>query len=235
MQKRYILRILVALVAAFGLLSSVSAHAKLDTSEPAAGAKLTSVPTKITLNFTEEISEKPTDSYFTVTDAKGTKVGSGQLDTSDLDHKTLTGTLNAGAGDGVYTVSWVTVTTDDNGHSDGVFTFGVNADPGVQPTAAPHSDDDDDDATAQPTAASTAQPTLAPTTASTAAATTTAATAAATTTAGSASATQPTPTPATPGLPNTGGESTHYSWLLLVAVLLIVGAVVVRRGASRPS
>src|SRR5829696_4670255 len=137
MKRRISIGIVIALLLSIALFSIASAHAKLVSSDPASGAKLAKAPAKVTLVFDEEISDKATESFFNVTDAAGANVGSGKLDTADLDHKTLSGTLKAGLGDGVYTVAWQTITSDDNGKSEGSFTFGVNVDPGAQPTAAP--------------------------------------------------------------------------------------------------
>ncbi len=157
MHRRIIALIVIALLslATFGI---ASAHAELASSDPAAGAKLTAAPAKVTLVFDEEISEKPAESFFTVKDASGAEVGRGTLDNTDIDHKTLSGALKTGLADGVYTVAWQATTPDDNGKSEGSFTFGVNADPGAQPTEAPHNDAPA--ATAAPTAAA-AQPTAA--------------------------------------------------------------------------
>jgi methionine-rich copper-binding protein CopC len=150
--------IVVALLLSLSVFGIASAHAKLVSSDPAAGTKLTAAPTKVTLVFSEEISAKPDESNFTVTDAQGNEVGKGQLDNTDLDHKTQSGTLKTGLGDGIYTVKWNAVTPDDNGHSNGSFTFGVNQDPGAQPTAAP----EPTEAEAPTAAAATAAPTAAP-------------------------------------------------------------------------
>ena len=158
MQRRISIGIVIALLLSIALFSIASAHAKLVSSDPASGAKLAKAPAKVTLVFDEEISDKATDSFFNVTDSAGANVGTGKLDTADLDHKTLSGTLKAGLGDGIYTVTWQTVTSDDNGKSEGSFKFGVNADPGAQPTAAPH----DEEPTAVPAAAGAAQPTAVP-------------------------------------------------------------------------
>jgi LPXTG-motif cell wall-anchored protein len=160
MKRRISIGIALALLLSTALFSVASAHAKLVSSDPASGAKLAKAPAKVTLVFDEEISDKATESFFNVTDAAGANVGSGKLDTADLDHKTLSGTLNAGVADGIYTVTWQTITPDDNGKSEGSFTFGVNADPGAQPTAAPH--DDDQEPTAVPAAAGAAQATAVP-------------------------------------------------------------------------
>jgi copper transport protein len=164
MNRRILIALVLALLLSVALSSVVSAHAKLVSSDPAAGAKLDKAPAKITLVFTEEISANAIDSFFNVTDEQGANVGSGKLDTNDLDHKTLSGTLNAGRGDGLYTVAWQTITTDDNGKSTGSFIFGVNKAPGAQPTTAPDSEEPTAAATAQPTAAAGAAPTTLPTT-----------------------------------------------------------------------
>ena len=148
MNRRTVFGIIIVFALAFGLFSTALAHAELVSSDPAAGAKLTKAPAKITLVFSEEIDDQ--GSSFTVTDAKKATVGTGKLDLNDLDHKTLIGTLNTGLGDGVYTVAWDVLTSDDKAEESGTFTFGVNADPGVQPTAAAEAE-----ATAVPTAAAT--------------------------------------------------------------------------------
>lgn len=137
MRKHIFACLTIAFVLSFGVLGSAQAHAKVSSSDPAAGAKLTKVPTKVTLVFTEEVSAKANESLFTVVDERGAVVGNGKLDTTDIDHKTLSGALNSGLGDGVYTVKWQVVTPDDDAHSEGSFSFGVNKAPGPQPTAAP--------------------------------------------------------------------------------------------------
>jgi methionine-rich copper-binding protein CopC len=156
MKRRITIGLLLALALSLGLLGTALAHAKLVSSLPAAGAKLTAAPAKVTLVFSEEISADEADSFFSVADEKGAEVARGKLDNTDVDHKTLSGALPSGLADGVYTVTWQTITEDDNGKSTGSLTFGVNKDPGGQPTAAP-----DHDEAAEPTAAPAAQPTAA--------------------------------------------------------------------------
>jgi LPXTG-motif cell wall-anchored protein len=145
----------LTLMLSLGMLTVASAHAELVSSDPAAGARLTAAPSKVTLVFSEEISDEESESNFTVTDESGVTVGTGKLDTNDLEHKTLSGALKAGLGDGIYTVAWNTITPEDNGHSEGSFTFGVNKDPSAQPTAEHEHEE-------TPTAAPAAQPTAAP-------------------------------------------------------------------------
>ena len=217
MNRRTVLGFIIVLALSLGLLSTALAHAKLVSSDPAAGAKLTAAPAKVTLVFSEEIDEQ--GSSFTVTDAKKATVGSGKLDLNDLDHKTLTGTLNAGVGDGVYTVAWDVITSEDKAEGSGTFTFGVNADPGPQPTAEP----EEGEATAAPTAAASPTATARPTTAAAGAAQpTTAATVQPTAAAGGAS----------PGnLPNTGDSGTDaVGYLLLGALIVVITGIMLRRG-----
>lgn len=216
MNRRTLTVLICVLALSFGLFTIASAHAKLVSSDPTAGAKLTSAPSKVTLVFSEEISANPDESNFTVTDEQGNAVGKGQLDNTDLDHKTQSGTLTAGLADGVYTVTWNAVTPDDNGHSNGSFSFGVNKDPGAQPTAAPEPTEEPQ-ATAAPTATgAAAQPTAQPTSAPT------------------ATAAAGTSSPST--LPRTGaGETDSGRYVLLAALIVLLAGVALRRmTADRP-
>jgi methionine-rich copper-binding protein CopC len=104
MKRRIGAMLALALLLSLGLLTVASAHAELVSSDPAAGANLTAAPAKVTLVFSEEISDKESESNFTVTDESGATVGTGKLDTNDLDHKTLSGALKTGLGEGIYTV-----------------------------------------------------------------------------------------------------------------------------------
>jgi LPXTG-motif cell wall-anchored protein len=204
MKRRIGVGLVLALLLSLALFSVASAHAKLVSSDPAAGTKLTQAPTKVTLVFSEEISDKATESFFNVTDEAGATVGSGKLDSADLDHKTLSGALKSGLGDGIYTVKWQTITPDDNGKSDGSFTFGVNKDPGAQPTAAPEPTEALEP-TAAPAAGGAVQPTAAP-----------------------AGAAQPTT------LPKTGESAPNLTgYFMLGAVLLLAAGMALLRSRKR--
>lgn len=225
--------LLVALALGFGLAGTAMAHAKRVSSAPEAGARLDKAPAKVTVVFSEEISAKPEQSFLRVADAGGKQVAAGKLDTADLDRKTLSAALPSGLGDGVYTVTWQVLTTDDNAATRGSFSFGVNAAPGAQPanlegeeveadqpaaTAAP---------TAAPTAAATARPaaTAVATAAATAAATARpAATAAATVAATARPAATAVPTAGAPAnLPRTGAGAPDLAALALLAALVALG------------
>jgi methionine-rich copper-binding protein CopC len=205
MKRRIGVVLVLALALSLGMLTVASAHAKLVSSDPAAGAKLDKAPSKVTLMFSEEISEKSNESNVTVTDEQGKEVGKGGLDTTDLDHKTQTATLNGGLGDGIYTVKWNALTPDDQGHSEGSFTFGVNKDPGAQPTAAPEPTEAEEATPTATAAGGAAQPTAAP--------------------AGGAK----------PGtLPKSGESGPDMSgYLLLGAAILVAGGIALRRSRAQ--
>lgn len=211
MNRRIGAALLIALILSLSLFGIASAHAKLVSSDPAAGAKLDKAPAKVTLVFNEEISDKATESFFTVSDASGAEVGKGQLDNTDLDHKTMSGALKSGLADGIYTVTWQTITSDDNGKSEGSFKFGVNQDPGAQPTETPHDE-------------------AAPTAAASAAAPTAAASAAAPTAASHDDASHShDDAPGT--MPKTGDAGPDLSaYMLAGAAILLASGLVLRRG-----
>ncbi|HST04671.1 MAG TPA: copper resistance protein CopC [Chloroflexia bacterium] len=123
-------RILLTL-AALLLLSVISvgrasAHAHLESSNPADGAILTSEPATISAVYGEETSlTKTTFEVYFSKDAgsTGQKVADGKVDVNVRTN--VSASLPAGLGDGVYTVKWHTLTEDDNGMADGVFSFTV--------------------------------------------------------------------------------------------------------------
>jgi methionine-rich copper-binding protein CopC len=127
---------LLALLIGFAAVGVASAHADLVSSTPADGAVLDAAPARIVLVFSEELSAD--GNLVTVTDASGARADAGDtaLDTGDAERKTLTVSLNAGLGDGAYTVSWKNASTD--GHSEeGTLSFTVGAPAAATTTAAP--------------------------------------------------------------------------------------------------
>jgi len=113
--------VLVLVLATVGL---ASAHSRYVGSTPAASATVASAPSSVTIVFGETIVAGTTAS---VTDAAGATVSTGaQIATSDPDRKTLTAALKSGLGNGVYKVSFMSV-SDDGAKLQGSFAFGVNA------------------------------------------------------------------------------------------------------------
>src|SRR5665213_1150211 len=91
-------------------LSQAQAHAKLVTAEPAADTTV-AAPKMIQLQFSEELAKKLSSIKLTDTDGKPVTIMSMEA----KDAKSLVIMANSSLVPGLYTVSWVAVTTDD-GH-----------------------------------------------------------------------------------------------------------------------
>ena len=116
------------------LLAGVaSAHASYESSDPAAGAVVATAPTTVTVRFAEDVN--PQGSSLVVyheSEAKNTYsfdeeakvVSTGQTSYPLSDAKSMTIAMQ-GDGDGIYAVSWKTVSADDGDADSGVFYFGV--------------------------------------------------------------------------------------------------------------
>lgn len=131
-----LLAVLAALVA-LAAPSAVAAHAELVSSTPAPGDMLDAPPAEVVLVFDDELD--PTASGFTVTDADGSEVGSGEVDLDVAERNELRGAIDVAAS-GSYTVTW-NVTGEDGHAVDGAFAFEVRAADGdsagvVQPDTA---------------------------------------------------------------------------------------------------
>jgi copper transport protein len=130
--------VVIPLACVVGIASPASAHAGLDSSDPAAGELLATAPATIEMSFTE-----PPDlelSTVTVVGADGAAVEIGPVERGSAP-RSLRVTLPADLADGVYTVSWRVVSTADSHPTTGVFAFGVGVTAGtIEPsTDAPAS------------------------------------------------------------------------------------------------
>jgi methionine-rich copper-binding protein CopC len=113
------------------------AHVELISSSPAAGADLDTAPTEVTVTFDDELD--PDKSSFTVTDADGKVVGTGEVDLTVADRNVMTGTVTI-TDPGVYTVGYTVAGVD--GHVlGGAFSFGYNA---VEEIPAPTGGEEDE-------------------------------------------------------------------------------------------
>ncbi len=111
----------VALCAAALLgVGQAQAHAKLVTSDPAANATV-AAPKMIQLQFNEELAKKLSSAKLTDTDGKA--VASMSMEAKDA--KSLTVMPGTTLAPGLYTVSWIAVTTDDGHKTTGSFSFTV--------------------------------------------------------------------------------------------------------------
>lgn len=98
------------------------AHASLKESDPANGALLAEPPSEVRLSFTE-----PPDlslSTVGIVDQAGAPVRTGPLERVPGDDRTVRVRLH-GLADGVYTVTWRTVSATDGHLTSGAFSFGV--------------------------------------------------------------------------------------------------------------
>ncbi len=117
--------------------SSTSAHAGLDRSLPAADAQLDTSPSQVEMWFSEELGDGSTA---TVTGPDGQRVDNSDaaLDLFDLERKHLVVTLMPNLPPGVHTVSWTSVSGEDDDTESGSFEFTVedSGTPVASPAAA---------------------------------------------------------------------------------------------------
>ena len=121
--KRLITSMILLLTVLALLPGQAAAHADLEKSEPAAGSTtaLANAPTTLTLVLTEELAK---EGNVVKVLHDGTDYADG-APTLDFDNpKMLTVKLKALPA-GAYTVEWNTLTAEDNGPSDGQFTFTI--------------------------------------------------------------------------------------------------------------
>ena len=133
---RWVRLALPALIVASALLATagpVNGHALLKSSQPAAGDSLTAAPAQVTITFTETPDVRL--STISLVDSAGTAVQTGPMTGSPTDPATLSVTLPALV-NGVYTVTWRTVSSVDGHLATGSFAFGVGVAPPTQPASA---------------------------------------------------------------------------------------------------
>jgi methionine-rich copper-binding protein CopC len=130
-------QVLAVLVAAFTAASMVAVpavvlgHVELTSSSPEAGDNLDTAPSEVSISFDDELD--PDLSSFTVTDAGGNEVGSGEVDLTVADRNVLNGSVSI-TDPGIYTVHYTVAGVD--GHVlEGAFSFGFRADEAIpEPT-----------------------------------------------------------------------------------------------------
>jgi copper transport protein len=127
--RRRALRALLGLALVVGWLTTAAApafaHASLERSDPANGAVLATSPKRISLTFTE-----PPDLSLTTVgliDKSGADVPTGPVERAGSDRE-IAVTVDD-LPDGVYTVTWRTVSATDGHFTAGAFTFGVGVSP----------------------------------------------------------------------------------------------------------
>ncbi|HET6312490.1 MAG TPA: copper resistance CopC family protein, partial [Chloroflexia bacterium] len=117
------------LVAALLLVAVVgprvaSAHAHLESSTPADGATVASGLTQVTVTFSEEVSVDQSSAQLVSADGSAVSGATGAVDRANRNTMVITTPALA---DGKYTVTWRAVTEDDNGITNGTFSFTVGS------------------------------------------------------------------------------------------------------------
>jgi methionine-rich copper-binding protein CopC len=134
----------LALAALLGSAVSAAAHAQYGDSNPEANATVSSLPTVLTIAYTQELASI----QIAVTGPDGSNVTTGPA-SFDLNERHHASVPIRSAGPGTYTVVWHNVSGDDGDPNDGSFVFTVAAPaptavstttpPPGQPTSAPSS------------------------------------------------------------------------------------------------
>ncbi len=116
---------IAALVMALALAPGrASAHAKLSSSTPGDGWQVPAGLTQVTLTFDDDLSLEQSNARITQND--GTVVAGTTSAVEKSDRKKVT-IQTSPLAEGKYTVKWHAVTADDNGITDGAFSFTVSA------------------------------------------------------------------------------------------------------------
>jgi copper transport protein len=119
--RRWLVAIAVVVVTVLGATRTVSAHASLISTNPAADSVLDAAPTVIVLTFTEPVD--PTDDAIRVVDAQGEVVAVGPVG-QDLGNDSITAAIDQELADGSYVVAWSVVSSDSHPIR-GAFVFSV--------------------------------------------------------------------------------------------------------------
>ena len=120
MRNRFSLGVALALTLLLTLPALAAAHTDLAESSPPDGAQLDEPPAEVVLTFESEIGD---DSAFTVADADGNEVGSGELDLDAADRNVLRGDVSI-TEDGTYAVHY-TIVGEDGDPIEGEVAFTV--------------------------------------------------------------------------------------------------------------
>src|SRR5947199_1023206 len=125
--------ILAALLFALVLPAGASAHARLQSTTPQAGAALDRAPAAVTVRFDEAVESA--FGALTVTDANGERVDDGRLTRPAGNGSAVSVALRRGLRDGAYTADY-RVVSDDGHPVAGAFVFRVGGGPSPAATVA---------------------------------------------------------------------------------------------------
>lgn len=110
----------------------VLAHAQLVTSSPAAGTVLDTSPDELRLIFSEPLEAELTSLDVVGQDGTALLSHAGSVDPDDPYALVV---ADPNLPDGIYSLSWRTLSAADGHSAEGFFTFGIGADPGTMPVS----------------------------------------------------------------------------------------------------
>src|SRR5215216_639076 len=132
---RGITLVLLCILAHLALSASpVSAHAFLESSDPAANAVLPNAPQSITLNFTEPLESSY--SRAELFDATGALVP-GATSTIGSEPRSMIVQIPPGLGNGTYSLLWRTLSTADGHTAQGYVPFTIGSEADIRIVAQP--------------------------------------------------------------------------------------------------
>lgn len=134
---RFLLATLLGIGLLFVIVSSASAHAKVDGSNPKANSTLPTAPTTITVTTAEDMKSGAQYSNLFVYGPSGELVSQGDAKVNLNNPKEMSVNIQPEKADGVYVVRWITVSNDDGDPDQGAFIFTVKSGAAAAPTPAP--------------------------------------------------------------------------------------------------
>jgi methionine-rich copper-binding protein CopC len=120
-----LLATLIALLVAFLTPALATAHADYDSAEPAADAVVAEAPTQVQIWFTQDLFRRAGMNRIEVYDAAGQRVDQDDTTIDDDNRRLMTVSLQPELADGVYTVRWYSLSSEDGHDGEGEFTFTV--------------------------------------------------------------------------------------------------------------
>jgi methionine-rich copper-binding protein CopC len=123
--------LLAAAVVALAGVASALAHAEPATAKPGDGAVLTTAPTRVDIEMSQDMARREGANDIRVFDAARNEITSAPAIIDNTDRKHISAGLPSPLAPGKYTVKWKTLSADDGDAAEGTlsFTFDPNGTP----------------------------------------------------------------------------------------------------------
>lgn len=118
---------LTALMVAIMAPEATFAHADYERAEPAADAVVTAAPTQVQIWFTQDLFRREGMNRIEVYDATGQRVDEDDPTIDDDNRRLMTVSLQPDLADGVYTVRWYSLSSEDGHEGEGEFRFTLDS------------------------------------------------------------------------------------------------------------